>query len=571
MDVYKARQDLRMKRIQDLEMRVVHYDRVSTDKEEQKSSIVNQNFYSEEIIKSNPNWIYAGRYVDDAVSGLSVEKREGFNTMIEDAKRGKFDFIITKEVPRFARNTLDSIRYSRELLNYGVGIWFINNNIITLSEDSEFLLTIMAGQAQDESRRISSRVKTGHRISIKRGHVLGTDNMYGYKKQNCALTIDETTADAVRYIFQQYATGNSSTNRLSKELFDMGYKNRYGGPISSKTIQNIIRNAKYKGYFCGGKVVIEDMFTKKQRFIPEEEWVTYKDTEGTTVPAIVSEEIWNAANKILSERKEKLFGSQKTSFKYENLFTGKIICANDGATYWLRSRGKKSNRYDLSWECSVRKTKGASSCDSFNIKESELLELTREIINEKIGNVYSVVEDYISLLKEVLNNTDYEKEIVKLKKALEQIKRKRNKILDHNLNGRLSDDDFYERDVEFKKEEDILKQRLSEFENQTVKGEFHGIVNQIRKEVLAFSEVKADEIDKQTIDLLFDKIYAKKVDDTKMELIFKMNIGYDITKFYEKRSAHQKKQALKNKSNMCRSDTMLKKMIEEQEKQMAGK
>ena len=570
MDVYKARQELKFKRIQDLEMRVVHYDRVSTDKEEQKSSIVNQNYYSEEIIKNNPNWIYAGRYVDDAISGLSVEKRDGFNAMIEDAKRGKFDFIITKEVPRFARNTLDSIRYSRELLNYGVGIWFINNNIVTLSEDSEFLLTIMAGQAQDESRRISSRVKTGHSISIKRGHVLGTDNMYGYKKQNCNLVIDESTAGIVRYIFEQYATGNSSTKKLSNELFDMGYKNRYGGKITSKTVQNIIENPKYKGYYCGGKVVIEDMFTKKQRFIPSSEWIMYKDEEGTTVPAIVDEDLWNAANRVLKDRKEKLFGqNKKTSYKHENIFTGKIICGNDGSTYWLRARGTKSNRHDLKWECSKRKSDGASACKSFAIGETELLSIIKDIVHDKIGNLSSVVEEYISLLKEVSEKTDWNAEISQLEKALEQIKKKRNKLLDHNLNGRLSDDDFFERDTEFKKEEKKLKLRLSEIDNQKSNDDINLIANQIRSEVSKYSDINEDELDKQTINLLFDKIIATPISNNTMELLFKMNIGDDFSKRYEKKKP--KNQSSKNNMKVCRSDYMLKKMIEEQEKQMANK
>ena len=116
MDIYTARQELRFKKLQDLHIRVVHYDRVSTEKEEQKSSIVNQNLFSEEIIRGNPNWTYAGRYADEAITGLSTEKRPGFSQMMLDAKLGKFDLIITKEVPRFARNTLDSIQCSRKLL-----------------------------------------------------------------------------------------------------------------------------------------------------------------------------------------------------------------------------------------------------------------------------------------------------------------------------------------------------------------------------------------------------------------------------------------------------------------------
>lgn len=567
MDVYKARQLLKTCRIQDMEMRVVHYDRVSTDKEEQKSSMINQAFLSEDIIKKEPNWVYAGSYVDDAISGLTVNKRQGFQQMLKDAENGKFDFIITKEIARFARNTLDSIKYSRILLKHGVGIWFINNNINTFSEDSEFLLTIMSGMAQDESRRISSRVKTGHSVSIKRGRVLGTDNMYGYEKKDCKLTIDESTSDAVKYIFEHYANGNSSTHKLSEELFELGYKNRYGSKISSKTIQNIIRNPKYKGYYCGGKVIVEDMFTKKQRFIPESDWIMYKDEN---VPAIVSEELWNKANEVLDSRSRTLFGEGKTSYKHDNLFTGKIICANDGASYWLRARGKKGARHDLTWECSVRKKQHAAACDSFAIKESELLTIIEEIINEKLADIEPVLEEYLDMLKKLLESNNNESAIKKLEKEIEQIKYKRNKILDHNLCGRLSDEDFYERDTEFKAEEVKCKEELEKLNSKSALTEYSELSQQIRQHIKYITSIKTDDITKTIIDDMFDKIIAKKIAPNTMELTFVTNTGGDITKNYAKRCS-KNTQSLKNLSETCRSDTVIKKMIEQQEKQMAGK
>ena len=173
MDIYAARQELKFKKLQDLHLRVVHYDRVSTEKEEQKSSIVNQNFFSEEMIRSNPNWVYAGRYADEAITGLSTEKRPGFSQMMLDAKLGKFDLIITKEVPRFARNTLDSIQCSRKLLQYGVGVWFINNNLNTISEESEF--TPKNIQTRDERADLVYAVK----VAIPDGNGLRL-GMYAY-------------------------------------------------------------------------------------------------------------------------------------------------------------------------------------------------------------------------------------------------------------------------------------------------------------------------------------------------------------------------------------------------------
>lgn len=568
MDIYKARQMLKTCRIQDIEMRVVHYDRVSTDKEEQKSSIINQAVLSEEIIKKEPNWIYAGSYVDDAVSGLTVSKRQGFQQMLNDAKHRKFDFIITKEIARFARNTLDSIKYSRILLEYGVGIWFVNNNINTFSEDSEFLLTIMSGMAQDESRRISSRVKTGHSVSIKRGHVLGTDNMYGYVKKDCKLVVDKKTSGMIKYIFENYATGKTSTKKLSNELFEQGYKNRYGGKITSKTIQNIISNPKYKGYFCGGKVVVEDMFTKKQRFIPESEWIMYKDED--IVPAIVDEGLWAKANEVLEDRRNRLFGDGKTSYKKDNLFTGKIICANDGATYWLRSRGKRKDKIDMTWECSVRKKNGAAACDSFGIKETELMEIISEILMEKLSDLGPVMEEYLNTLKNTLNENDDEKVIKELEKELELIKRKRHKLLDHNLCGRLSDEDFYEHDSELKNEEMEVEQQIERLTAHSARDDYSVLANKIRKHIRHITEIKIEDISKDEINELFDKIIAEKTSDNTMKLTFIMNAGDNIVKKYEKRYGKNCR-SLKKEPTMCRSDSMLKKMIEQQEKQMAGK
>ena len=180
--------------------------------------------------------------------------------MIEDAKAGMFDMIITKEVSRFARNTLDSIRFTRELLSSGVVVFFQNDNINTLDDDSELRLTIMSSMAQDESRKISSRVRFGHQQAIKKGTVLGTDNMYGYIKKDGKLTVNESEAWFVRELFEMYATGRFSMKQLEKHFYNKGVRNSRGNMLSHSTMSNIIRNPKYKGYYVGNKVRITDLF-----------------------------------------------------------------------------------------------------------------------------------------------------------------------------------------------------------------------------------------------------------------------------------------------------------------------
>ena len=184
MDVRKIRAELRAGRsIYDLPLRVTFYARVSTDQDEQINSLENQVQYYTELIQSKPNWRFVPGYIDEGISGGTTKKRDDFNRMIRDAKAGMFDFIITKEISRFSRSTLDSIKYTQELLENNVGVLFQNDNINTLDTDSEFRLVIMAGVAQDEIRKLSERLKFGFRQAIKNGHVLGNDKLYGYDRQ----------------------------------------------------------------------------------------------------------------------------------------------------------------------------------------------------------------------------------------------------------------------------------------------------------------------------------------------------------------------------------------------------
>ena len=219
MDVRRIRAELRMGRpLYDLPLRVTFYARVSTDQDEQINSLENQVQYYTELIQSKPNWKFVPGYVDEGISGGSTKKRENFNRMIRDAKAGVFDFIITKEISRFSRSTLDSIQYTQELLDYNVGVFFQNDNINTLDTDSEFRLVIMAGVAQDEIRKLSERLKFGFRQAIKNGHVLGNDKLYGYDKKDCVLTVNEKEAEIIRLVFELYGNQRLGVRTVSKRL-----------------------------------------------------------------------------------------------------------------------------------------------------------------------------------------------------------------------------------------------------------------------------------------------------------------------------------------------------------------
>lgn len=521
MNIYYVREKLRSCSIYDIELNVAYYARVSTEKLEQQVSIKHQEEHFEELIHSNNRWRFAGSYIDDGISGMNANKREEFQRMLRDAKLGKIDMIITKEISRFARNTLDSIQYTRELLSYGVCVWFQNDGINTIDEDSELRLTIMAGVAQDEIRKLSSRIKFGHAQSIKNGVVLG-HRMYGYSNHQGKLELITEEADMVRMVFRDYASG-MSTPRIEKKLWNMGYRSFKGGKISRDVIKNIIRNPKYKGYYCGGKVKIVDMFTKKQEFLPQSEWVMFKD-DGSRVPQIIDEITWEKANAYLRERGEAI-KSRKTSFKSENIFTGKLFCANDGAPYWMKQhyiRGKE----DVRWVCSYKIKNGAASCDSFGLAESELKEVIAELINKSSENIDSILEEYFEILQSSIKNIpDNKNEISRLEKQIDLLKQKREKILEYNLDGKISDDEFISRNKEYVKQIKQIESHILEIQNTKSPEPVEIQLSAIKEQLEKFKGVTPKDINRQIVNELFEKITVEPLAATCATLTFQLRSG----------------------------------------------
>lgn len=521
MNIYYVREKLRSCSIYDIELNVAYYARVSTEKVEQQASIKHQEEHFEELIHSNNRWKFAGSYIDDGISGMHADKREEFQRMLRDAKLGKIDMIITKEISRFARNTLDSIQYTRELLSYGVCVWFQNDGINTIDDDSEFRLTIMAGVAQDEIRKLSSRVKFGHAQSIKNGVVLG-HRMYGYSNNQGKLELIPEEADMVRMIFRDYASG-MSTPRIEKKLWNMGYRSFKGGKISRDVIKNIIRNPKYKGYYCGGKVKVVDMFTKKQEFLPQSEWIMFKD-DGSRVPQIIDETTWEKANAYLRERGEAI-KSRRTSFKNENIFTGKLFCANDGAPYWMKQhyiRGKE----DVRWVCSYKIKNGAASCNSFGLAESELKEVIADLINKSSENIDNILKEYFEILQSTIKNIpDNKSEISRLEKQIDTLKQKREKILEYNLDGKISDDEFVSRNKEYMKQIKQTENRIRELQNVKVKEPEDAQLKAIKEQLEKFKGVTPQDINRQIVNELFEKITVEPLAVTCATLTFQLRSG----------------------------------------------
>jgi len=186
---------------------VVIYARVSTEHEAQLSALENQLDWYKPLLEQHPEWTFVRSYVDEGITGTSAKKRPQFMQMLSDAKNGDFNLILTREVSRFARNTVDTLQYTRDLKKQGVEVFFINDNIRTFEGDGELQLTIMATLAQDESRKTSIRVKSGQQTSMENGVYYGNGNILGYNRVGKELVIDPVQAKTVRKIYDWYLDG----------------------------------------------------------------------------------------------------------------------------------------------------------------------------------------------------------------------------------------------------------------------------------------------------------------------------------------------------------------------------
>ena len=531
MDVYSIRQQLKTKSIYDIPLRVTFYARVSSEKDEQLNSLDNQISYYRDFIKKNANWEFVDGYIDEGLSGISTKKRENFNNMISDAKAGLFDLVITKEITRFARNTLDSIKYTRDLISYGVGVFFQNDNINTLDEDSELRLTLMSGIAQDELRKLSSRIRFGHQEAIKKNVVLGNSRIFGYRKDNKRLVIDEKEAEMVRELFTLYATDKYSMKQIEDIFWDKGYRNNNGKKICHSTMSNTISNPKYKGYYVGNKVKIVDMFTKKQEFLPPEQWVMFKDETGEIVPAIVSEELWEQANAVLKRRSRDVKNRQNQC-NHPNLLTGKMYCTHCGKLYYRKDSKDRKGNVLSRWICSGKINNGADSCPSFTIYEEEIKELLYEVFKDTAEDAKLIIEEYTNIYAEMTEKDVSSGELQKLKDRLELLSKKKSKLLEYNIAGEISDRDFVEMNKQISEESADIYSTIEEMENEInsragYKQKIEEIKSILQK---AESEASSKMIDSAFVNKYIDKIFVTPIDNATAEISVKIFTGETVEK-----------------------------------------
>lgn len=524
INIVKSREEMKLgKSIYDMNLRVVYYARVSTESDEQLNSLDNQQKFFEDYINNSKSWKLVGKYIDEGISATGVDKRKSFLRMIEDAISGKFDMIITKEVSRFARNTIDSIKYTDYLLKNGVIVNFLNDNLNTLDETCEFRLTIMSSLAQDEVRKLSSRVKFGLERSVKDGKVLGGGNITGYYKEKGRLYINEEEAPMIRMLFSLYATGKYGFRTIGQKLYEEGYKNIKGKPYADRVLRRMLTNPKYKGYYCGNISYIEDYKTHKKIYRPKEEWIIYKDEN---IPAIVSEEIWDRANDIFNAKSIEYGYTKGKKNVYDNkyTYTGKLECVEHKCNFGRHGCGKRYN--NPVWQCLEYHKGGLKACNTPTLFEKHLDIIFKKIISDFLTDkeefINIILEDY----KKVLKENSEEDKLLELKEKNKRIENLKNKLLELNLDGYISNIEFKEKNENYNKELESNNELIKELEISNLEEDkYIKKLNRI-KEVLD-KKIDIDNSFNDLFDLLIKKVYVSKINNDRKHIELNIIFNFD--------------------------------------------
>ncbi|MDO4963742.1 MAG: recombinase family protein [bacterium] len=524
MNIINARKELTLgKSIYDMNLRVVNYDRVSTDKEEQLNSLQNQANYFNDMISSVEKWNHVGSYEDEGISGTQVHKRDDFLRMIEDARLGKFDMIITKEISRFARNTIDSIKYTELLLSYGVIVFFLSDNINTIYPDSEFRLTLMASMAQDEVRKLSERVKFGIRRSIKDGKV-GGGGIYGYTKKDGKLYINEDEAEVVKMIFSLYSSEEYGFARIGEILAEKGIFTRKGKVFSDTTLKKMIINPRYKGWYTANLSEVESYKTHKKVAKPREEWVMYKDEKGN-IPQIVSEEIWNKANEIHNRRK-KVWNKNvlnQESYIERKSYTSKIFCAEHNTTFIRSGSGKRKN--NPVWQCNEFLRHGIKGCETPRLYEKHLDIIFTSMLERFIENKDELLNNIIEDYKKLIENSNKEEDTSSLEIKIKEQELYKERLLDLSLKKMISDEDFIEKNKKITNDIRNLKNELVKLESSKDNVSYYGrIVEEIKNKITPKMDIK-NNIGRY-FNLFVDKVFVSKIKSDRKHVKLQMILNF---------------------------------------------
>ncbi len=457
------------RKILDKKKRVAAYCRVSTDNDDQANSFESQQRYFKQYIEHHPDWELYEIFADEGISGTNTKKRKQFNRMITCAKNGDFDLIITKEISRFARNTLDSIYYTRDLKKHGVAVIFMNDGINTMDGDAELRLAIMSSIAQEESRKTSERVKWGQKRQMEQGVVFGR-SMLGYDVKNGKMTINEEGAKIVRLIFHKFVDEGKGTHVIARELREEGINPMRVKEWQNTVILRVIRNEKYCGDLVQKKTYTPDFLSHEKKYNRgQEEFVIIRDHH----EPIISRELFEKANRILDAKSLSPEGKAKHSNRYP--FSGKIKCGRCGASYVARYKKRKDGSQYKAWRCfeaakhgspHIDKAGNQVGCSGESIRNEDAIYLMYLVCKELKFNRQKIVSNLTKTIETVVSMDLTGTNTKALEVKIEEAKKKRTGLIDLYTSGDIDKSEFTVLRAKYDKEIEQMKSMTDGIEKQ---------------------------------------------------------------------------------------------------------
>ena len=525
--------------------RVAIYARVSTEHEAQINALENQIQYYDDKLKEHPDWVLYDRYIDEGITGTSVNKRKNFLRMIKDAERGCFDLIITREVSRFARNTVDTLIETRKLKRIGVEVYFTEDNIWTFKdEDGELKLTLMATLAQNESKKTSMRVKAGQKISFQNGVFYGTGNIlgYDYNKYTKTVSINEEQAKVVRLIYKLFLDG-LGTQKIKYELEKRGIPTATGLKTwNFATISRILQNSFYCGTVVYRKEYTPDFFEQKKRKNKGE--VENIIVEGKHEP-IISKEDFEKVQKLIKshstynpdQKTKQAVGSPK------DIWTKKLECECGSRMHRRVYSGSGDNKmygyycYKQKNNGSARKRKElgldtAGFCDVSIVQEWKLDLMATLIMKQIVRNQARIKEiafeaiDRIFTSEHLSEEINYEIKVIN--ERLEANKKKKDKLLNTYIEELIDKEQYSKKSQELLDIESKLKQQLSEIENnsKTFGLDLKEKIQLMKEKVTSKLDLDIYNMSSSMMESLIDKVIVHN-----NKFIWKLNCISDIRKY----------------------------------------
>ena len=447
-------------------MNIAAYCRVSTDKEDQLNSLETQKLFFEEYAKRNGH-VLVRIYADEGITGTKLKARRQFQQMMADAELGMFQMLVVKDISRFARNTVEFLQSVRQLKSNGIETQFITASMTNMG-DSEFVLTIFAALAQEESANTSKRIKFTKRINAEKGRV--PTQVYGYDKikgDYFNLTINEREAAVVREIFDMYVNGGLGSHKIALTLNQRGIRTKRGNEWSQVSVRKILANRLYCGVIINGKEEIADFLTGKRVERPEEDWYIVDRPE----LRIIDQEIFDRAQEECAKRRQNWM-TQKERHSSKHLFSTLIKCEDCGHSF-RRVVKRHPKRTTISWTCTTHNLSGRDACaNKATVNEDELIDVLNEyfisLLSDEDGVIERVVGEFKRLYKERDDDVNLEKE---LRSSLAKLKASRQKYMDMYTDDIITRDELNQSVSGIKKEIESIERELQVLSYNLSKGD----------------------------------------------------------------------------------------------------